>query len=241
MDDGKPGLAAQREVDLASSPLFRELSVEGVAAVRAAARRFTMKAGETLFHQGSPAERLVIPLTGSVKLLQASDEGQAVVLRIVEPGEPLALVSVLQGSLYPATAQVLEAGAAVRISGAAMRELIDHEPRIARNALPLLLGRLHELQERYRELATERVERRIARVLIRLVRQSGKRVEGGVRIGMPLTRQELAEMSGTTLYTVSRVLSGWEHEGIVESGRKQLLIRKPHGLVSIAEDLPAGD
>lgn len=225
-------------LELSATPLFQHLSTGGLAEAVASARRFTMKAGETLFHQGTPAERVVIPLSGRVKLVQAADDGQAVVLRIVDHGEPLALISVLQGSLYPASAQVMEPGVGVRITGEAMRALIDHEPAIARNALPLLLGRLHEVQERYRELATERVERRIARVLLRLVRQSGEKVEGGVRIGMSLTRQELAEMSGTTLYTVSRVLSGWEQDGLVEAKRKRVLIRRPHGLVAIAEDFP---
>lgn len=226
-------------IELSATALFRDLGAEGLAQVRAAVHRFTMKAGETLFRQGSAAERMVIPLSGRVKLVQAADDGQHVVLRIVEPGEPLALISVLQGSVYPASAEAMEPGVGVRISGAAMRALIEREPRIARNALPLLLGRLHEVQERYRELATERVERRIARVLLRLVRQSGEKVEGGVRIGMALTRQELAEMSGTTLYTVSRVLSGWEHEGLIASRRKHVVILRPHGLVAIAEDFPA--
>lgn len=225
-------------LELSATPLFQNLSAAGLAEVLASARRFAMKGGETLFHQGSAADRVIVPLSGRVKLVQAADDGQLVVLRIVDHGEPLALISVLQGSVFPATAQVMEPGVGVRIAGSAMRTLIDREPGIARNALPLLLGRLHEVQERYRELATERVERRIARVLIRLVRQSGEKVEGGVRIGMSLTRQELAEMSGTTLYTVSRVLSAWEHDGIVQSKRKQLLIKRPHGLVAIAEDFP---
>jgi CRP-like cAMP-binding protein len=101
----------------------------------------------------------------------------------------------------------------------------------------LLAGRLQELQDRYRELATERVERRVARALLRLARQTGRKVENGVLIDFPLTREDLAEMTGTTLYTVSRILSGWEKEGLIETGRQRVLIRSPHGLVAIAEDL----
>jgi CRP-like cAMP-binding protein len=87
-------------------------------------------------------------------------------------------------------------------------------------------------------VATERVERRIAHALLRLVRQAGRRVEAGVEIDFPLSRQDVAEMTGTTLHTVSRTLSAWESQGIVESGRQQVVIRKPHALVAIAEDLP---
>jgi CRP-like cAMP-binding protein len=93
------------------------------------------------------------------------------------------------------------------------------------------------VQERLRELATERVEQRVARTLLRLARQVGRKVEGGVLIDMPLSRQDLAEMTGTTLYTVSRILSQWEQQHLVETGRERILIRQPHGLVAIAEDL----
>jgi CRP-like cAMP-binding protein len=94
---------------------------------------------------------------------------------------------------------------------------------------------IQEMQERYRELATEKVERRIARALLRLVAQMGVKMEKGIEL--TFTRQDLAEMSGTTLYTVSRVLSEWERQGVVEAGRERVLIRNPHGLVSIAEEL----
>lgn len=83
-----------------------------------------------------------------------------------------------------------------------------------------------------------RTERRVAHALLRLVRQAGRRVEGGVEVDFPLSRQDIAAMTGTTLHTVSRILSGWETRGIVESGRQPVTIRQPHALVAIAEDLP---
>jgi CRP-like cAMP-binding protein len=111
-------------------------------------------------------------------------------------------------------------------------------PRLALNGMKVIAGRFAELQDRYRELATERVERRVARALLRLVRQVGRQIEGGVLIDMPLSRQDLAEMTGTTLYTVSRILSKWEERGLVDGGRERVVLRKSHELVIIAEDLP---
>ncbi len=108
---------------------------------------------------------------------------------------------------------------------------------MAVNALRFLAGRLHELQDRYRELATERVERRVARAVLRLARQAGRKTDAGILIDLPLSRQDLAEMTGTTLYTVSRILSSWESAGLVEVGRERVVIKRGHGLVSIAEDL----
>jgi CRP-like cAMP-binding protein len=92
-----------------------------------------------------------------------------------------------------------------------------------------------------RELSTQRVERRIARTILRLARQSGRKIEQGVLVDLPLSRQDIAEMTGTTLYTVSRVLSDWEDRGLVQSERQQVIITYPHGLVSLAEDIPVGD
>jgi CRP-like cAMP-binding protein len=96
-----------------------------------------------------------------------------------------------------------------------------------------------ELSDRLRELATERVARRVAHALLRLVRKAGRRTDRGVEIDMPLTREDIARLSGTTLFTVSRLMADWEEAGIVESGRERVTIRSPHGLVAIAEDLPA--
>jgi CRP-like cAMP-binding protein len=119
-----------------------------------------------------------------------------------------------------------------------MNGLMERHPRISINAVRILANRVREFQDRVRELSTERVERRIARALLRLVRQAGKKVPEGVLIDLPLSRQDLAQMTGTTLFTVSRTLSQWESRGIIQSGRERVIICFPHGLVSIAEDLP---
>jgi CRP-like cAMP-binding protein len=104
--------------------------------------------------------------------------------------------------------------------------------------LQILSGRVKEFQDRIRELSTERVERRIARALLRLAHQIGKKVPQGVYLDLPISRQDLAEMTGTTLYTVSRTLSKWETMGLITAGREHIIIHTPHGLVCIAEDLP---
>src|SRR3546814_4026797 len=102
-------------------------------------------------------------------------------------------------------------------------------------------GRLKDTHARLRELQTERVERRIAHAIARLVAQAGRRVEGGILIDFPVSRQDIAEMTGTTLHTVSRTLSAWQERGIVKLGRQKLTVVDPHGLVVIAEDLTADE
>jgi CRP-like cAMP-binding protein len=119
-----------------------------------------------------------------------------------------------------------------------MRHVRETEPRVTLNAVQFVAGRLHDLQRRYRQLVTERVERRVARALLRLVPDAGRRVDVGIEIDFPVSRQDIAEMTGTTLYTVSRMLSAWEKHGIVRSGRQRIILTKPHAFVAIAEDLP---
>lgn len=113
-------------------------------------------------------------------------------------------------------------------------------PRLALNGMKLIAEYFVHLQSRYHELSTERVEQRVARAVMRLVRQTGRKVNKGILIDMPLSRQDLAEMTGTTLFTISRILKGWEQKGFVLSERERVTIIQPHELVIIAEDLPAG-
>lgn len=119
-----------------------------------------------------------------------------------------------------------------------MRQWLETQNQIALNALRFVASRYHDLQRRYRQAMTERVERRVARALLRLVHEAGRRVDQGVAVDFPIPRQDIAEMTGTTLFTVSRLLSAWEDQGIVQSSRQHVVLTKPHALVAIAEDLP---
>jgi hypothetical protein len=92
-------------------------------------------------------------------------------------------------------------------------------------------GRSHAVGE----VSAEEVERRVAHAILRLARQAGRKVEAGVEIDFPITRQDVAEMTGTTLHTVSRILSSWESKGLVEGGRQRTMIRDSHKLFMIAE------
>jgi hypothetical protein len=100
--------------------------------------------------------------------------------------------------------------------------------------------RLQETHTRVIEISTEQVERRIAHALLRLANQAGRKVEGGVKIDFPISRQDIAEMTGTTLHTVSRTLSLWEQQGLVGSARQSVVLKDPHRLFVLAEQTPEG-
>ncbi len=227
------------ELDLLRrAALFANLPTADLATVVEQARPRTMARGGFFFHQGDPATTLYLLTEGHVRLTQITPEGHQVVVRFIAPSQIFGGIAILGDADYPAAAEAVDSCAALAWDGPALAALLEHSPRFAFNLVRHLAGRVQELQDRLRELATERVEQRVARALLRLVRQTGRRVEGGVLIDFALSRQDLAQMTGTTLYTVSRILSRWEEEGIVASGRTRVLVRVPHRLVALAEDLP---
>src|SRR5512135_1978594 len=230
--------SADLEPLLAQSPLFHGLNDAEVRQIIEAGHARAAGRDEFFFHQGNPATTLYILIAGRVRLLQVTPEGNQIVLRFISVGDLFGAVAFLGEMIYPASAQAVGDCTAVSWDGETMQDLMERYPRLAHNAMVHMAERIQELQDRLREMATERVERRIANTLLRLARQTGKKTKEGVLIDLPLSRQDLAEMSGTTLYTVSRTLSRWEQDGVVEAGRERVLIRVPHRLVMIAQDLP---
>lgn len=196
----------------------------------------SIEEGGFFFFQGDPADYLYVLTSGQVKLLQTNPSGQQVNLRTIYPWQMFgALGAVREKATYPVTAQALEDSNALAIQSIFMRELMATRPYLSIGLMSLMTSYIQEIQSRYRELATERVEQRIARALLRLTALSGQKAEEAIELA--LSRQDLAEMSGTTLYTVSRVLAEWERQALVKAGREQVRITNPHGLVKIAEGL----
>jgi CRP-like cAMP-binding protein len=140
------------------------------------------------------------------------------------------------GKGYPVNAEALEDSSALAWEGKDLRELAKRYPALNFEIMNTMRSHIEEMHSRYRELSTERVEQRVARSLLRLTMQMGKKLEDG-GVEMTLSRQDLAEMSGTTMFSVSRILSDWERQGLIEAGRERVVIRQPHGLVKIADDL----
>jgi CRP-like cAMP-binding protein len=217
--------------------LFEGLSSSALEEVAGAARRRGVRASDAFFREGDAAAAFFVVETGSVKLTQLAPEGHQVVLRMIGPGDAFGGAAAWGGATYPLTAEAVTDVSAFAWPGETIASLMARHPQLAINALRFVAGRLHALQDQYRQLATERVERRIARTLARLAQQAGRRIESGVLIDLPLSREDLAQMTATTLYTVSRIVSRWESDGILDAGRQRIVIRQPHALITIADDL----
>jgi len=223
----------------ASSTILRGLEPNEIHAVLENAHLSSLEDGAFYFMEGDPAERAYILLEGKVKLIQVTPDGQQVILGYLVPGRVYGIIAILKKVTYPVSAQAVGRCNAVYWDRDLLNRLMERYPRIALNALRIMAGQIRDFQNRVQDLSTQRVEQRIARAILRLARQSGRKVEVGVLIDLPLSRQDLAEMTGTTLFTVSRILKEWEKRGLVQSKRQQVVILFPHGLVQIAEDLPA--
>src|SRR5512134_480725 len=197
----------------------------------------SIEEGEFFFFQGDPATYFYVLTSGRAKLLQTSPNGQQVNLRTINEWQLFgALGAVRENASYPATAQALEPSTALAIESSFLKEMLATRPYLSQNLMQLMTGYIMEMQERYRELATERVERRIALTVLRLAAQVGRRTDSKeMVVELPVSRQDVAEASGTTIFTVSRVLADWERRGIIEAGRERVVIRNPHGLVQISE------
>ncbi len=198
----------------------------------------SVEEGGYFFFQGDAAEYLYVLISGQVKLMQSNPNGQQVNLRTIYPWQMFGALGVVrEGAMYPATAQTLEDSSALAIQSKFLHEMVKTRPYLAFDLMRLMTSYIQEMQSRYRELATERVEQRAANALIRLAGQSGIKLDKKNGIELSFSRQDVAEMTGTTLYTVSRLFSEWERAGIIKTGRGKIRILKPHDLVRIADGL----
>jgi len=220
------------------SNLFKDVSPEVFTQVLESSVPRSVEEDGFFFMQGDPATHAYVLIEGRVKMIQITPNGQQITMRIMTPGQTYGGIALLNPQAgYPATAQAAEDSRALAWDTAHLRELVAQDPTISLNVMGLMHGYISELQERQKALVTDRVEQRIARILLKLAAQSGKKIDEGVLIDLPITRQDIAEMCGTTLFTVSRTLNEWERGGLLEIGRERVVIREPHGLVTIADEL----
>ena len=175
--------------------------------------------------------------TGRVKVVRETEDGREVIIRIIQPGEIFGGAGGWGREVYPATAVTLEDSRILELPSDEFATLVERYPDFAMAVVRELGARLREAEARILELQTERVERRIARTLLRLANKTGTKTERGIEIGVPLSRQNLADLCGTTLSTASRVLSAWDRAGIIIAERERVTIRHAHQLVAIAEDI----
>ena len=215
--------------------IFRTLPDANLDATLENAQALRVEDGGVVFQQGEEASRFFVLLRGHLKVVQITPEGEQIVVRYVNPGDVFGIAHAMRRTHYPATAVAVQESLLLAWPDEEWDRLILNNPQMASFALQTVGQRLQDAHSRIRELSTEEVEQRVARAILRLVDESGEQTPEGIEIEFPITRQDIAELTGTTLHTVSRLLSAWKDRGLVNTGRKRIVVRSVDELIRLAE------
>lgn len=188
-----------------------------------------------IFAQDEAAHSFFLLLSGHIRVVRTTPDGEQVIARYINEGELFGIAPAIGRTTYPASAVAAVDCVALAWPTRLWSEFAQKYPSLTANTYATVGRRLQETQQRVVEMSTEQVEQRVALALLRLIKQAGRKTPDGIEIDFPITRQDIAEMTGTTLYTVSRLLSAWENEGLVVGGRQKVTVSDPHSLMLIAE------
>ncbi len=214
-------------------PLFSGISVDDYTRICTAARVKEYPRGMVLCIEGQPVQEVLLLKSGLAKINKFGVSGAEVILRLAVWGDIIGALGLFSSGKQCTTAQAFRNCRALVWDAAAFKGLVQRYPVLHQNMVRILGEYLLELEERFREMATEKVGLRVASQLVRLLDRIGRPVKGAVDIG--LSREELAQMTGTTLFTVSRLLSAWEARGMVKPGREVVTICDIPALRALAE------
>jgi CRP-like cAMP-binding protein len=219
---------------LAELPLFRRVSPEHLTRLSTLSSLRTYERGEGVFNEGDPSEVFIVVLSGRIKVFKHTPAGGEIILEIFGPGEPLGAVAVYELRPYPASAVAIEPATCLRVPRPDFLTLLEQHPDLVRGLLSSLSHRLVELTARLSEVSGARVETRFARVFLKLARQLGRTDRGGTFIPLPLSRQELADLTGTTIETCIRIMSRWDKDEIVQTTKDGFVLVNAAALEDIA-------
>lgn len=233
MDTAGTKLLRQEIALVQGSPLFSGVSPFDCASIVSTARAKHFLRKETIVAEGDPAQRIWLLLSGCVKITQIGWNGNEVILRLHWPGEIIGVFGLRASATYCSTARAMQPSTALVWDAANFESILERFPIFHRNVARALEDRLQDLEQRFREVSTEKVGPRVSSELVRITKQLGRPIEGQVRIN--LSREELAQMTGTTLFTVSRLLCQWQSLGIVQARREGVLVRDVEALREMSQ------
>jgi CRP/FNR family transcriptional regulator len=221
---------------LRTASLYRGLADEDRRRLAAVAFVKSWDRGETIFREGDPSDFLLTIVAGRVKIVKVQPSGKEVILEIFGPGDPLGAVVAYEGRAYPASAIALERTSCLLVRRGPFFALLEQHPSLVRGLLSTFTRRIVELAQRISEVAGARVETRFAHLFLKLADRLGSPRDASVFIPLALSRQELADLTGTTIETCIRLMSRWGKEGVLETERDGFLLRDRAALEALTQD-----
>ncbi len=215
--------------------LFKDLTETELSELEAASEKRSFKKKEVIFSEGEPSQWFYLLIKGKVKITKLSYEGKEIILEIIQAPDFFGGLAVLRGFPYPASAVAIEDSEVIRIPRNIFLRLAERYPSINQAMLSFLIDRVKTTQETLKNVALERVDTRIASQLLRLSERYGIPVKEGTLIDLRLTKQELADMVGTTVETAIRVMSKFKKSGYIEERDGKTIIRDLKKLKELAE------
>jgi CRP/FNR family transcriptional regulator len=227
-------MAESIEDALRQTTIFRRLGAEDRARLAAVASIRSFEKGATLFREGDVSDHLFTVVTGHVKIVKTTPRGADVILHIFGPGDSVGAVAVYESRPYPATAIALEPVTCIGFPRAAFFTLLETHATLVRSLLVGLNHRLAELTDRLAELSGGRVDARLARFFLKLAGNIGQARPDGTFIPLVLSRQELADMIGTTIETSIRIMSRWGKDHVVHTEKDGFVVVDRAALEAVA-------
>jgi CRP-like cAMP-binding protein len=230
--DGRFDGAERKMSALLGAPLFRGASLAEARYIALHSRGLAFRRKQRILEHDTWGRTVALVGAGRLKTTAVAPGGREVLLELAGPGEVVGALVEPPAPYSPLEAEALEAGHALLWDSRVLAQILERAPVLHRNALALVSERLRRLEERYLEQCTEPVPIRLARTLMRLLGQVGRPVAYGVLIA--LSQEDVALIAGTTLFTVSRLLSKWQADGMLRTGREAIVVRDIERLATLS-------
>ncbi|MEP6065239.1 MAG: Crp/Fnr family transcriptional regulator [Paracoccaceae bacterium] len=216
-------------------PPFSRLERRDIRTIlnQATSRRY--EEGVSIFDEGAAADRFFMLLDGYVRVVRITPTGEQVTALHIPAGQLLGIAKAIGRATYPATAMTATESIVLSWPMRLWDTFVSDYDGFSTETYKTIGNRMGEMNNRVVEMATQQVEQRVANAVLRLINQTGRKNSDGIEIDFPITRQDLSELTATTLHTVSRLLSAWEKRGLVQSKRKRITVTNPHALVEISQ------
>ncbi|KJS07987.1 MAG: Crp/Fnr family transcriptional regulator [Hoeflea sp. BRH_c9] len=219
---------------LADLPPFAGMSRASLDDMLARAASFRHSKGTHIFREGEEALSFYLLLDGYVRVIKHTPVGEQVIVRHIATGELLGIAKAMGRDTYPANAIAAVDCVLLAWPSHTWEVIVAAHPGFATNTYAMIGNRLIDTQERVVEMATERVAQRVANAILNLARETGRQTDEGILIDFPISRQDISEMTGTTIHTVSRLLSGWDSKGWIKGGRQKITLVDGQKLTMVA-------